>query len=157
MDNSNTIPSEKMISENRPLFTNRPYPPGPERPFADPYKTEDLPEPVFLIQKHSKGLKKLLFSRAGLFVILILIQIGIIYLAYWVLADHLKNFATWRSLFIAAMLVHLVNNNMNSSAKLTWMVLIMIIPIPASLLLFYQNKSVGTRKIKKSLEQNIKE
>ncbi|MBQ3967667.1 MAG: hypothetical protein II688_03165, partial [Lachnospiraceae bacterium] len=108
MDNSNTIPSEKMISENRPLFTNRPYPPGPERPFADPYKTEGLPEPMFLISKHSKGFKKLFFSRAGLFVALILIQIGIIYLAYWVLADHLKNFATWRSLFIAAMLVHLV-------------------------------------------------
>lgn len=157
MDISNTIPLEKKISENRPLFTNRPYPPGPDRPFADPYKTEDLPEPVFLIQKHSKGLKKLLFSRAGLFVILILIQIGIIYLAYWVLADHLKNFATWRSLFIAAMLVHLVNNDMNSSAKLTWMVLIMIVPIPASLLLFYQNKSIGTRTIKKALAQNIKE
>ena len=111
---------------------------------------------VELIPHKTHGLKKLLFSRAGLFVLLILLQIGLV-AGIYMFVMRFTVLAILQIVLLFVMLLYLYNLDMDSSAKLTWAGLFMFVPVPAALMLLFTQFEVGHRKEKKRQCELIKE
>ncbi|MBR4622554.1 MAG: cardiolipin synthase [Ruminococcus sp.] len=119
-------------------------------------KHKGSPRIVKLIEDKPKGLKKLLFTRAGIFLLLIIVQVVVLSLVY----NYFSNFKFWAVidlLFILCMYFYLFNTDMDSSAKLTWCGLFLFFPAPTALFLLFTRLDIGHREEKRRLNQMIKE
>ena len=119
-------------------------------------RIKESPSLIRLIPKRKQGLKKLLFSRVGFFILLIFIQVGLV-LGISEYATRFPIFALFMTVFLIVMFVYLFNTNMDSSAKLTWCGLFMFFPVPTALLLLFTQLDVGHRKEKKRLSELVGE
>ena len=104
---------------------------------------------LHLTKKHKKTLLTAIFSRAGLIVLLMLLQIALIVLAFSRLRDFLPHFVTLTTAFSAVMALYLLNSGHDASAKLTWIVVIVILPIFGALLYAYTRSDIGHRLLKR--------
>ena len=110
---------------------------------------------ISLMPRKKKGLLRIMFSRAGIAAMLILIQMFIIYSLYDLLRDNYQSFAVVLSLFSVLMVLYLFYSDMDSTAKLTWLLLLTILPVPGAIFLLFTEKDIGHRRIKKRIEQLI--
>ncbi len=104
---------------------------------------------IRLLKKGKKGLFRVLFSRTGIVTAFILINAGIMLsLLQWfdVLLPHYFGSTT---LFTFVMVLYLLNNKMNPTAKITWLILIMLAPLVGAALLWYTQSDIGNRALKK--------
>ena len=104
-----------------------------------------------------KGLLHLVFSRFFVVVLLLLLQIFVLFAAYYKLLDYVPWLAAVQGVFAIVMIVYLFNMEMDNSAKLTWMLLIAIFPLPASGFLFFTRMNFGHRASRNRVEQLIGE
>ena len=114
----------------------------------------ESPNIVRLIPKRRTGLKKLIFSRVGFFLILILVQLVVLWFIYEFLIK-IEMLALFQGIFLLAMLFYLFNTDMDSSAKLTWCGLFMFFPVPTALLLLFSQLDVGHRKEKRRYSEML--
>ena len=112
---------------------------------------------VSLAKPLKKGIARILFSRIFLIAVLLVIQIGILVTAYIWFADkvHILLYIQW--IFTFAMIIYLFNSRMDSSAKLTWMLLISIVPLVGAVLLLWTQSNIGHRKEMKMVKKQIKD
>ena len=100
---------------------------------------------VSLAKPMKKGILRLLFSRFFVIAILLLLQVGIFVMAYVWFSEHLPAIMHVHWIFTFLMIVYLFNTDMDSSAKLTWMLLIAMLPIAGAALLLWTQLNVGHR------------
>ena len=98
-----------------------------------------------LAKPKRKGLLSLLFSRLLIIVLLMALQLVVLDGLFVWLKQYLHWISLLQGLFTAAMVIYLFNSNMDSSARLTWMFLIAIFPLPAAALLYFTQTNVGHR------------
>lgn len=111
---------------------------------------------IRLLKKGKKGLLRLLFSRIGIVTVLIWIEIFMmISMVVW-LSDYYPEYAGLTTLFTVVMVIYLINANMNPSAKITWLILIMLFPLLGAAFLWYTKSNIGHRALKKRVEDVIK-
>ncbi|WP_051539888.1 cardiolipin synthase [Ruminococcus sp. FC2018] len=116
---------------------------------------KESPSLIRLIPKRKHGLKKLLFSRVGFFILLIFIQLALV-LVISEYAIRFRILALFMTVFLIVMFVYLFNTDMDSSAKLTWSGLFLFFPVPAALFLLFTQLDVGHRKEKRRLNELVK-
>ena len=102
-----------------------------------------------LVQRSKYGLRRAIFSRTGLVALLFLIQAGLlvsvmIWFQEW--QAHLVGASS--ALTMAAVLV-VLNSDLDPTAKLTWMVVMTIVPVFGALFYWYTRQDVGHRVLKK--------
>ena len=104
-----------------------------------------------LLEKGKKGVLKVVFSRLGIIILLLLVQI----VALTVL---LLQFSAYIHLFSGIMLVisvisvlYLLNSGLDPTIKITWLIIIMVMPIFGALLLLYTQCDIGHSLAKKRL------
>lgn len=114
-------------------------------------------EILCLIPKQRKGLLKLIFSRMGIVVLLLFIELNVLLSVYMWFADYFQWFAGAQALFSICMVFYLFNCGMDSSAKLTWLNLIMLFPVPATILLWFTQREIGHRAVKFRVAELIDE
>ncbi len=105
-----------------------------------------------------KGFLHLVFSRFLIIFLLLIIQVmimGAIYL--WLNQRFASYVSVFQWLFATAMVIHLFNNPMDSSGKLTWMFLIAVAPIPGAALLLFTESNFGHRRLKEEVAKSIDE
>ncbi len=112
---------------------------------------------IRLIDKPRKGLLRVIFGRAGLIALLLILEILLVMSVYVFFDEYFKWFSTAQVFFTAGMILYLFNCGMTASAKLTWLILIMLFPVPATLLLCYHTNNIGHRKLKKRVAAMIEE
>lgn len=112
-------------------------------------------ELINLAPKKKKGLLRIVFSRVGIVVLLMWVQLNIILSVYSWFAEYFKLFALVQVVFSLGMIFYLFNCDMDSSAKLTWLNLIMLFPVPATIMLWYTKKDIGHRVTKWRIAQLI--
>ena len=117
------------------------------------YSTDE--NEIRLIKYHKKGILRLIFSRLVGILLLLFFQVYIIYsILSW-----FKSLVTYYTLimgiFTIIMVFYLYNNDMDSSAKLTWMIIIAVFPIPGSIFLAYSQVEIGHRSLKKIVIEAI--
>ena len=112
-------------------------------------------EILTLLPHRRKGLLRLVFSRVGLVAVLLVIEILLLLGFYLWFSDYFKWFATVQGIFSLIMVFYLFNNTMDYSAKLTWMYLIMLMPVPATILLWFTQRNIGHRVLRQRMEDLI--
>lgn len=108
-----------------------------------------------LIPKHKKGLLRIIFSRIMLIAVLIFIQICIVLSVYGWLSEYFRYFKAIQAVFSIGMIFYLFNCSMDYSAKLTWLFIIMLVPVPGTILLYYTQVNFGHRAITTRIESLI--
>ena len=96
-------------------------------------------------------MKTAIFSRLGLIVLLILIQIILLFGLFRWFADFVPHLFGSAMLFNLLMVVILINSRTDPSAKLTWLIVIMVTPVIGSLLYLYTRSDLGHRALKRRI------
>ena len=113
-------------------------------------------EEIFRLAKpKKKGLLPLIFSRFLIIVLLLVLQVLLMVGFYGWLSEYIPYLTVVLRIFTLAMVYYLFNNSMDSTAKLTWMFIIAILPLPGAALLFFTQTNAGHRKIKNRVERLI--
>ena len=110
-----------------------------------------------LAEPKPKGIWGILFSRLFIVAILIIFQLLLFLTAFNWLREHFALFAAAQLLFTIIMILYLFNHRMDSTAKLTWMVLLAIFPFAGAIFLLYTQIGLGYRAIHARVKQLIGE
>lgn len=102
-------------------------------------------EGLRLLKKGKKGLLRIIFSRAGLIILFLLIQLAAMFLLQTVFISYLPHYYFFSIAFCAGMVLYLFNSSADPSSKLTWLVIIMIMPVFGALLLLFTRSDIGHR------------
>ncbi|MCM1133565.1 MAG: cardiolipin synthase [Ruminococcus flavefaciens] len=108
-----------------------------------------------LIPQRKKGILKLVFSRLFMIILLVLMQIVILLSIYQFFIDFFPHIHLLLSVFSIAMIFYLFNDSMTYSAKLTWLGIIMLFPLPGTILLFTTKYDYGYYTLRKRIESLI--
>ena len=111
---------------------------------------------VSLAKPVRKGLLRLLFSRFFVFGILLVLQVGLLVMFYLQFREKLPVLLNLQWVFSFVMIVFLFNTSMDSSAKLTWMLIISILSFAGAAMLLWTQLNIGHRMetefVKKQIE-----
>lgn len=108
-----------------------------------------------LIKKGKKGLLSIVFSRFGIMTILIILQFIVLFVAVFQYGEYRQHYDITKNIFVALMVLYVLNNEMNSSAKITWLVLVMLFPVFGALLFWFTQLELGHRVLKSRLDYLI--
>ena len=108
-----------------------------------------------LIKKGKKGLLSIIFSRFWIMAILIILQFVVLFASIFWFSDYRQHYDILKNAFVAIMVLYLLNHNMNSTAKITWLVIVMLFPVFGSLLFWFTQLELGHRMEKARLDYLI--
>lgn len=112
---------------------------------------------IRLMPKKKRGLLRLLFSRIGLVLVLMGLQIFLLFCAYQWFDESFRWFNGLIWLITIAMFFELFSSDIDATGKLTWLFLMSLFPIPAALLFFFTENDVGNRAVKRRMKELIAE
>lgn len=104
-----------------------------------------------LTKPRFKGILRIIFSRITFIALMILLQIVIIVMLYLIFEEYVANINAIMIVFSVLMVIYLYNSKMDSTSKLTWMMLIGLFPVPGALFLGFTRLDFGSRNLKRSL------
>ncbi len=109
-----------------------------------------------LLRKSKKSIFKLIFSRTGIIVLMLASNIALLCLFIFWFNDLFPHLYGASALFTVGMVLHLINSRMDPTSKITWLVVIMLLPVFGSLLYFFTRAELGHKAVKKKLEKIYK-
>ena len=121
-------------------------------------KKQKTEEGVFRLAKpRKKGLGAFIFSRFMVMAIFIALQIAFIMVPVAILTSYMSHFLIIQTCIVFCVLIYLFSNSMDPSSKLTWMVIIAVLPIAGSVMLLFTQVNMGHRQIKERTGELIKQ
>lgn len=108
-----------------------------------------------LLEKGKKSLVHIIFSRMGLMCVLLVIQVLFLLGIFWRFEEFLPHIWGGTVLFSAGMVLYLLNSRIDPTAKITWLVVIMLLPVFGVPLFWYTQSDIGHRALKFRLNQLI--
>lgn len=96
---------------------------------------------------------RMVFSRMGLILILLLLNVGLVFSVFRWFESFLPHVYGGTAVFIAAMVLYLINRKMDATSKITWLVLIMLSPVLGSLLFLFTEQDFGHRAMARRLQK----
>lgn len=106
---------------------------------------------IRLLRKGQKGLIHAIFSRFGLVLVLLVLQFGALFSLMRWFSGLLPHYLGGTLLVTAVMMVYLLNQDMNNSVRIPWLVVTALAPVLGVLLFCYTKEDVGHRVLKKRL------
>ena len=106
---------------------------------------------VRLIKKRPKNILRVIFSRFMFIALMIVLQLAILVMLYLIFEEYVAHINVIMSIFSILMVIYLYNARMDSTSKLTWMMLIGLFPVPGALFLGFTKMDLGSRSLKKRL------
>lgn len=110
---------------------------------------------VRLANKKKRGLLSLVFSRFVIVLLLLIMQVALLVGVYGWLIEYVSLFAAFMAVFTLLMIIYLFNCDMDATAKLTWLLMIALFPLPAACFLSFTQSNAGHNKIKKRVAELI--
>ena len=108
---------------------------------------------IRLLKKGRRGLLRAVFSRAGLILILVVLLVLLLIALFGRLQSFLPHYVTVSAVFSIVMALYLLNSRQDPSAKLTWIVVIMLFPAVGALLYLFTRSDVGHRMLRDRFAQ----
>lgn len=112
---------------------------------------------LHLLKRGRQGIFRAIFSRFGLVLILLLLQFIILFEIFLWFGNLLPHFYGGSILFSSVIVLFLLNGRENPSVKITWLIVIMLMPVFGVLLYCYTKSDLGHRALKARLNQIISE
>lgn len=117
-----------------------------------------MEENVFRLAKpRKKGLLGFVFSRFLIILILLILQVLVYFALFSWLNSYMSHFYVIMSLFTLVMVIYLFMSGIDASAKLTWLLIMAVVPFVGAVLLLYTQRNFGHRKLKEHAEEMIRE
>ena len=104
---------------------------------------------IRLLNKGKKGLFRVLFSRIGIVTVLILVEAFMMLAMLKWFNEYYPGYYGLTTLFTFVMVIYLLNTKMNPTAKITWLILIMLFPLLGAAFLAWTKSNIGHRALKK--------
>ncbi|MBQ7564267.1 MAG: cardiolipin synthase [Lachnospiraceae bacterium] len=114
-------------------------------------------EEISLLTRGKRGILRIVFSRIGLFLVIIALQVAIYISIYHWFQSYFSWFNIAQTIFVIIMVIYLINCDMDATGKLTWLFIITLFPIAGSLFLWFTRQDPGHQTIKKRLLERINE
>lgn len=108
-----------------------------------------------LLRKGQKGIFHAIFSRFGLILLLLLLQVFFLFGIFRWFAGFLPHILGGTMLFTFIMVICLLNSKINPTAKITWLIVIMLLPVFGVLLFWYTQSDIGHRALKERMDRII--
>lgn len=108
-----------------------------------------------LIKKGKKGLFSVVFSRFWIMSILVVLQFVVLFMGVYRYSEYRQQYDILTNIFVALMVLYLLNHPMNSNAKITWLVLVMLFPVFGVALFWFTQLELGHRMQKARLKYLI--
>ncbi len=108
---------------------------------------------VRLARPKLKGLLGIVFSRFPMIALLIAMQVMVYLSVFHWFEQTLPYYTYVQIVFTVGMVFYLINNSMDYSAKLTWLAILAVAPLPGAFLLFYTQSNLGHRLTRDRVEQ----
>ncbi len=110
-----------------------------------------------LLKKGQKGIIHAIFSRFGLILLMLLAQVLILFGILQWFGDFLPHAIGAAAVLRFIMVVLLLNSQMNPTVKITWLIIIMLMPVFGVLLLIYTQSDIGHIAVKARISELITE
>lgn len=110
---------------------------------------------IRLLKQGKKGVARILFSRIGLFFALMLLQVTFFVSLYYWFREYRPHMYSAMVLFSVIMVLYLLNSRLDPTAKITWLVILMLTPIFGALLYWYVQRDIGHRALKERFAQMV--
>ena len=111
-----------------------------------------------LLKKGQKGLFAVIFSRLGIIVLLFLLQLFLLFAAARWFSQFMAHLYALSIVMDIIMVPVLLNSRLDPTAQITWLMVIMIMPVFGALLYVYTCSNLGHRamcqRVRESTEQN---
>lgn len=112
---------------------------------------------ILIIETGKRGVIRMIFGRTGVIVFLLAIQILLLFYIVSFLETLTPYIFGTLLVFTIIMVIHIINSEHNTNVKMTWSILIMLLPGFGGFLYIFIQQDVGHRAIKKRLQTIIKE
>ena len=109
-----------------------------------------------LLKKGKHGLIAMIFSRAGLVALLLLLQIGGLLVVGLRFQDYLFSYYSLFSLASFVLVLHILSSDSDPNAKITWLVILMVAPAAGMLLYAYIQTDLGHRTLRNRMRHIYK-
>lgn len=112
---------------------------------------------IRLLKRGKHGLLSMLFSRTGIVIILLLLQLVLAVLWIGSLREYMPHYVVFMTILDIVMALVVINSEMDSTAKITWLVLIGILPVFGAMFYVYCRSNLGQRRLIKRVEEIIEQ
>ena len=110
-----------------------------------------------LLQSSKKSLLGLIFSRTTIVILLLILNFFLLFSFLLGLLEGLPAYLGSMVVFTALVLLYVLNTDANPSVKLSWCILISILPIFGTALYFYVKSDLGHRVVKGIVNASVEE
>lgn len=117
------------------------------------YMNENKKKGISLLHKSKKGIISMVFSRMGLIVLLLLFQIVIFTYLIQRFESYVPEIYSITAILSGIMALYLLNSHIDASAKLTWLVVIVVLPAFGALFYLYTQMDIGHRALKERVHR----
>ncbi len=100
-----------------------------------------------LLKKHKKGLLRIVFSRTGIVILLLLLGVACFISAETFFAGIIAHILGGVGVFNFFVIAAIVNSDMDSSAKLTWILVVSLTSVFGTLFYLYTKTNIGSRAV----------
>ena len=112
---------------------------------------------IQLLKKGKQGIFRMVFSRSGLIIVLLTIQVLFLFSIFHRFEEFLPHIYGGVVIFTVFMVLYILNSSMDPTAKVTWLVIVMLLPVFGALLFVYTQQDIGHRALRKRYAQLNKE
>lgn len=102
-------------------------------------------------EKAKKGLFRFVFSRVGIILLLIVLQLGL----FFAMSEYLRSYMTYiyaaLTILEGIVIIFIINSADNPAFKLTWVLCIMLLPVVGTLFYIFVKLQLETRYVKERL------
>ncbi len=120
-------------------------------------KVENEVNDTLLLEKGKRGIIKIIFGRTGIVFLLLLVQVMILFNIFNFVETLIPYTVGSLAIFTLIMIVYIVNSEHNTSVKLTWVILIILLPGFGGFLYIFIQNDIGHRALKRKLKIVIQE
>ena len=96
-----------------------------------------------LLRRGQKGIIHAIFSRFGLVLLMLVVQVLILFSILQWFGEFLPHIWSGTVLFTFVMVIYLLNSKLDPTAKITWLIVIMLLPVFGVLLFAYTQSEIG--------------
>lgn len=121
------------------------------------YSDENKTNEIFLLKKGKRGALRMLFGRTGIVMLLLSVQIVLLFSVFRFLESLIPYLVGTLLVFTIIMVIYVINSEHNSNVKMSWIIMITLLPGFGGLLYIFIQGDIGHRAIKTRLKMIIKE
>ena len=104
-----------------------------------------------------RNLKKMVFSRLVITIVLVVVQAYFLFATFYWLSNYMPIISVILALLSGVLLIYVVNRDMDPAFKLTWAIPLCLFPLFGGLLYLYVETNIITISIKKTINRRIEE